>query len=439
MREQARIAVVIPALNEEHAIGHVLDAIPRWVDDVVVVDNGSRDRTADVARAHGARVVTEPRRGYGQACLTGLNALTEPDIVVFLDGDFSDRPDEMGALVDPIVRRAAELVIGSRTRGTAEPGALTPQARFGNWLACGLMRWFWGARFTDLGPFRAIRFSTLRRLRMRDTNFGWTVEMQVKAAAAAIPCAEVAVRYRRRIGISKISGTLKGVILAGTKILYTIFCAAARARQFRLPPPSPRLICVFTRYPEPGKTKTRLIGALGAEGAADVQRRLTEAVVRTAQAAARRSAADIAIWFAGGSESKMRTWLGGNLPFAPQAGSDLGQRMAGAFRSGFERGYERIVLIGADCPDLTAEILEKAFAALTQHDIVMGPARDGGYYLIGMKRAWPLLFQGVPWGADTVLEHTLAIGKQAGLSIGLMDTLRDVDTAEDLALLRAPG
>lgn len=226
MRQHARIAVIIPALNEERAIGHVLEAVPAWVDDVIVADNGSHDQTVVVAQSHGARVITEPRRGYGSACLAGIAALSAPDIVVFVDGDFSDHPDEMDSLVDPILRQEADLVIGSRIRGRAEPGALTPQARFGNWLACLLIRVFWGVNYSDLGPFRAIRFSTLQKLNMQDTNFGWTVEMQVKAAAMCVPSTEVAVSYRRRIGASKISGTVRGVILAGTKILYTIFRAA---------------------------------------------------------------------------------------------------------------------------------------------------------------------------------------------------------------------
>jgi glycosyltransferase involved in cell wall biosynthesis len=222
MRDNARIATIIPALNEEQAIGHVLDAIPEWVDERIVVDNGSRDRTPEAASDRGATVLHEPERGYGAACLRGIAALAGVDVVVFLDGDYSDYPEEMAALVDPILAGEAEMVIGSRVLGERERGALTPQARFGNWLSCLLMRLVWGARHTDLGPFRAIRFDTLQRLDMRDRNYGWTVEMQVKAAKRGVPVREVAVRYRKRIGKSKVSGTLKGVVLAGTKILYTI-------------------------------------------------------------------------------------------------------------------------------------------------------------------------------------------------------------------------
>ncbi len=226
MRFGARVAVVIPALNEERSIGWVVAAIPEWVDEIIVVDNGSTDRTAEVARAHRARVVSEPRRGYGSACLAGIAALGDPDVVVFLDGDFSDHPAEMSLLVDPIVRGEADLVAGSRVLGQRERCALTPQARFGNWLACLLIRLLWDARYSDLGPFRAIRTSVLKHLEMRDPDYGWMVEMQIKATREGWRVKEVPVSYRRRIGKSKVSGTLKGVVGAGTKILLTIFLFA---------------------------------------------------------------------------------------------------------------------------------------------------------------------------------------------------------------------
>jgi glycosyltransferase involved in cell wall biosynthesis len=217
------IAVVIPALDEEQAIGKVLRDIPEGARQVVVVDNGSRDRTAEVARGLGAEVVAEPRRGYGQACLTGIAQLDRPDIVVFLDGDYSDYPEEMSELVAPLLTGEADLVIGSRTLGQREKGALLPQARFGNWLSTLLIRLLFGVSFTDLGPFRALRFDALQRLAMQDRDFGWTVEMQVKAARLGLRAVEVPVRYRRRIGTSKITGTLSGTLRAGHKILWTIF------------------------------------------------------------------------------------------------------------------------------------------------------------------------------------------------------------------------
>lgn len=216
------VDVVIPALNEEDAIGYVLDEIPRdLVRRIVVADNGSTDRTAAVARAHGALVVPAPRRGYGSACLAALATLHDdpPDVVVFLDGDRSDRAEQMERLLAPIARGEADFVVGSRALGERERGALTPQQRVGNHIACLALRIFYGARYTDLGPFRAIRYGTLVSLGMHDPDYGWTVEMQIKAARAGVPHAEVPVDYRRRIGESKVSGTLRGTIGASVKIL----------------------------------------------------------------------------------------------------------------------------------------------------------------------------------------------------------------------------
>ena len=232
MRDGRRIVVVIPARDEERAIGSVLAEIPPWVDRIVVADNGSRDRTAEVAKAAGAIVVAEREPGYGAACLAGLREIGDADIVVFLDGDYSDYPQEMGSLVDPILGGRADMVIGSRVLGEREAGALTPQQRFGNWLATRLIRLIWGVRYTDLGPFRAIAAPALSRLAMRDRTYGWTVEMQIKAALAGMRSVEVPVRYRRRIGISKISGTVKGTIKAGCKILGLIgrFALMPRAK-----------------------------------------------------------------------------------------------------------------------------------------------------------------------------------------------------------------
>lgn len=220
----AFVSVVIPAYNEEDAVGKTLDDIPLdVVNEIVVVDNGSTDRTAEVARRHGARVVREARRGYGQACLAGIDAINPAtEIVVFLDADYSDDAREVASLLAPILDGRADMVIGSRSLGRREKGALAPQARFGNWLATSLIRGLWGVAFTDLGPFRAIRREKLRAMTMRDTNFGWTVEMQVKAAILRVPTAEVAVSYRRRVGKSKITGTLRGTVGAGVKIIWTI-------------------------------------------------------------------------------------------------------------------------------------------------------------------------------------------------------------------------
>lgn len=219
MRQGKRICVVIPALNEREAIAKVLGDIPGWVDAVIVADNGSTDGTGEIAKAHHALVVQESERGYGAACLAGIAACGETDVIAFLDADYSDHPEELGSVVDPIVSGDHDLVIGSRVTGGAKKGALTLQQRFGNWLACKLMNALWRTCYTDLGPFRAIDARALERLAMRDRGYGWTVEMQIKAALMGLKATETPVSYRPRIGVSKISGTLKGTVLAGTKIL----------------------------------------------------------------------------------------------------------------------------------------------------------------------------------------------------------------------------
>lgn len=231
MEEKTTIDVLIPAWNEEKALPLVLDDLPKaWVRNVIVCDNGSTDRTAEVARQKGAIVIREPARGYGNACLAGLRYLNglppseRPEIVVFLDGDYSDYPDELPKVVAPILEEKMDLVIGSRRLSGMEPGAMTFPQQFGNWLAPLLIRWFYGYQFSDLGPFRAVRWQALDAMQMQDKNFGWTVEMQIRAAKLKMKCTEVPVRYRKRAaGKSKVSGTVKGTVLAGVKIITTIF------------------------------------------------------------------------------------------------------------------------------------------------------------------------------------------------------------------------
>lgn len=222
------IRVIIPAFNEQNAVGLVIEEIPKGlVTEVVVVDNGSTDHTYQKATSMGATAIKEPIKGYGRACLAGMAHLSKndkkPDIVVFLDGDHSDYPTQMSDLVAPILKDEADLVIGSRALGKKEKGSMTIQQRFGNALATYLIRLFYGVSFTDLGPFRAIRYTSLLDIEMRDKTYGWTVEMQVKAAKKRMRIAEVAVDYRRRVGISKVSGTIRGTFGAGYKIIRTIF------------------------------------------------------------------------------------------------------------------------------------------------------------------------------------------------------------------------
>ncbi len=224
----SNIIVIIPAYNEEESISEVIGDIPKdLVGEIIVVNNNSTDNTAQNAESAGATVLYEPHMGYGYACLRGISYAESkserPDIIVFLDGDYSDYPEEMSELVKPIFDDDMDLVIGSRTLGESAEGALFPQQIFGNWLAVNLIRLLYGVKFTDLGPFRAIKFDRLVELNMVDKTYGWTVEMQIKAAKNKFRCAEVPVRYRKRIGVSKITGTLSGSFKAAFKILWTIF------------------------------------------------------------------------------------------------------------------------------------------------------------------------------------------------------------------------
>lgn len=224
------VSVIIPALNEEAALPLVLAEIPDWVHRIIVVDNGSSDATSIVARDAGAEVVWEPKRGYGSACLAGLREVRDEDIIVFLDADYSDFPSEISLLIDPIACGRADFVVGSRILGGASLGVLTWPQWFGNRLACGIMRLVWNGSFTDLGPFRAIKRTSLEALMMSDPNYGWTVEMQIKALLHKMPYAEVPVRYRNRVGSSKISGTVRGTLAAGSKILWVLFGAVLSHR-----------------------------------------------------------------------------------------------------------------------------------------------------------------------------------------------------------------
>jgi len=222
------IDVIIPAFNEEESVGLVVNDIPKnLVRDIIVVNNNSTDNTVESASNAGAIVIDEPRKGYGSACLKGMEKVkgnaTPPDMVVFIDADYSDYPEEIKKLVQPIINDNIDLVIGSRALGEKENGSMMPQQIFGNWLATTLIKLLYNKKFTDLGPFRAIKWSKLLEIQMCDTNFGWTVEMQVKAAKNNLTFAEVPVSYRKRIGISKITGTIKGTVMAGYKIITTIF------------------------------------------------------------------------------------------------------------------------------------------------------------------------------------------------------------------------
>lgn len=226
-QQKPLIYVIIPAFNESQSIGKVIDDIPDMVNEIIVVDNASTDHTGEFAKEHGATVLRENRKGYGYSCLKGMDYISEKakqnDIIVFLDGDYSDFPAEIAMLISPITSSGFDMVIGSRVLGERQKGSMLFQQIAGNWLATTLIKLFYNAHFTDLGPFRAITWNALQQINMKDKTFGWTVEMQVKAAKLNLKFTEIPVSYRKRIGVSKVSGTIKGTILAGYKILLTIF------------------------------------------------------------------------------------------------------------------------------------------------------------------------------------------------------------------------
>lgn len=222
-----KISVIIPAFNEENAIAKVINEIPKIVSEIIVVSNNSTDKTIEVAQEAGATVLSENRKGYGYACLKGMDYISmqeiKPDVIVFIDGDYSDYPEELIQLIQPIINDNVDFVIGSRVKKFRELGSMTPQQVFGNWLATFLMRVFFNAKFTDLGPFRAIKYKKLLGLHMEDKTYGWTVEMQLKAIKQKLSYVEIPVRYKNRIGVSKVSGTVKGTVMAGIKIIGWIF------------------------------------------------------------------------------------------------------------------------------------------------------------------------------------------------------------------------
>ncbi len=221
------INVIIPAYNEEGSIGHVIKDIPSIVSEIIVVNNNSNDRTVEVAKKAGATVLNETNRGYGYACLKGMEYIfkknEKPTIIVFLDGDYSDYPEQLTEIVQPIIENNVDFVVGARVKELRENNSMTFPQKFGNWLATSLMKLFFGSTFTDLGPFRAIKYNKLLSLNMEDKTYGWTVEMQLKVLKRKYSYVEIPVKYRNRIGISKVSGTIKGAIFAGVKILSWIF------------------------------------------------------------------------------------------------------------------------------------------------------------------------------------------------------------------------
>ncbi|TVS03325.1 MAG: DUF2064 domain-containing protein [Phycisphaerales bacterium] len=441
MRNGQSVAVIIPALDEEATIARVIARVPEWADRIIVVDNGSTDTTASTAFAAGAEVVYEPVAGYGRACLTGIAEATgkerkdkpRADILVFLDADGSDEPEQMDRLVDPIASGQMDMVIGSRTLGDAAPGSMTPPQRVGNRIATFCIKTLWGVRYTDLGPFRAIRGRSLESLAMDDAAFGWTVQMQIRASKARLNTAETPVDYARRAGgNSKISGTVSGVFRAGKGILG---CVAREYMQGRSSVKPREALGVFAKYPSPGKAKTRLIPALGADGAAELHEQMLRHALRCVDELASERAVETTVWQTGAEAHAFAERFAPDTPCRDQTGQDLGERMHNAFVAMLS-GADRAIIVGTDCPEISPGLLEDAFDALGRNDLVLGPAADGGYYLVGLKRPAAGLFQGIAWGAGGVLRKTLSRAASIGLKTRLLTVLSDVDHPEDIGVWR---
>jgi rSAM/selenodomain-associated transferase 1 len=534
-------SVIIPALNEAPVIGQVVTRLRECqvlreagITDIVVVDNGSDDETATMARAAGARVVQEPQRGYGRACLAGVLAAKDTDVIVLMDGDGSDVPEDILRVWEPVQAGAADLAMGSRVRGHCEPGALMPQQRVGNAVGAILLRLLYGVRVSDIGPLRAIRRETLLRLEMSEMTYGWSVEMLAKAGRLGLRVQEVPVDYRKRAGgRSKVAGTICGTVKASGRILRTItrhrrwqpsgtrtsvknssgphawrLKIAARGLRPQSPParaktkrrlldrrsrregnphlkthleeanklpqesnPSrvevnnqsgeyktiiyeprkaveqeavltscpKRALFIVARAPVAGQTKTRLGAVIGHEAATVLYQAFLQDLGARFTRAAARDGYDL-YWFyaapCGLSEAEFAASVPSGAGFIRQHEGDFAARLWQGFQAVRGRGYERIVVIGSDSPHLPAAWVAQAFAALERDEVVLGPARDGGYYLLGQRGTPVDLFSGITMSTSTVYAETLARAQAAGLRVALTPATFDIDEVDDLNRLR---
>lgn len=455
-RADQRIAIVIPALNEEAAIGRHVSAILDQpairtlpVERLIVVDNGSDDGTESAARAAGAEVIPEPQRGYGAACLAGVRAAAGSDIILLMDGDGSDDLTDAARIAHRVLRGEADLAMGSRARGVTERGALTFQQRVGNAFGSLALQALYGAHVSDLGPLRAIRRDALLRLQMREMRYGWSTEMLAKAARAGLRISEEPVAYHQRIaGQSKVGGTLRGTVMASAYILRTLSrytrwnpsaMSAQAADDLR------QALFIVARTPAVGQTKTRLGAHLGHETTATLYSAFLRDLGGRFTEAAARDGYDLYWYFTPPDEMDdalaeeafvQAVPAGGKL--LRQVGDDFGQRLRHGFEALRERGYERVVVIGSDSPHLPSVWIREAFASLRNDDVVIGPARDGGYYLLGLcaSAEMPDLFSGVPMSSPDTCARTIERAKRLNLSVTYTPRSFDVDEVADLHLLR---
>lgn len=466
------IAMVMPALNEEAAVGAqvralqthpVLAALP--IRRIIVVDNGSDDATAEVARAAGAEVVCEPRQGYGYACLAGVRAAEDCEILLLMDADGSDDLAGAARVAAMVARGEADLAMGSRALGKSERGALSLQQRVGNSIGARALRLLYGARVSDIGPVRAIRREALLRLEMREMAYGWSTEMLAKAARAGLRIMETPADYHRRAGgKSKVAGTLSGTVKASAHIIRTLWryrgwqptagastgLQTSTERPYASAPMQRDALFIVARLPVVGQTKTRLGRALSYEAAAALYAAFLRDLGKRFSDAAMRDGYDLYWYYAapdeyGEAEFAVCVPAGGRLMRQPAR--DFAARLWHGFAELAARGYERIVVLGSDSPHIPADRVRAAFAALNTHDVALGPARDGGYYLLGQRRAWHTashaalwpadLFTGIQMSTATVCAETLARAEALGLRLAMLPTSFDVDEVSDLETLAA--
>jgi len=440
------VSVIIPALDEEQSIGAVIEAIPRdIVGEVIVVDGGSRDATRELARERGARVLSEPLRGYGRACARGVSE-AHGEIVVFLDADGANDPQDIQALVAPIAEGSADLVLGSRlcpVRAAAVLSAAMPaHQRLGNRLAALLIRVRHGVPVTDLSPFRAVRRTMLLALPINDLTFGWPTEMIVNAARAGWRIIEVPVSCRPRSGgRSKVSGTLRGATLAAVHILGAILGPARVGGPEAVggpdgvaPARGASVVVVMAKGPVPGRTKTRLCPPLTPLEAAG----LYEALLRDTMdlVSGLRGVEMVVAVSPRNAVDEVRRIAPRGARIIAVEGADIGECLRSAMGLLFSDGFTRVVAVGSDSPTLPAEYIERAVAMLTDSDVVLGPAEDGGYYLIGIRQTQPGLFTDIAWSSSRVAAQTLERAAALGLTVAQLPSWYDVDTPVELERLR---
>ena len=428
MRMGSSVGVIVPIRDETQSPDTVISAIPQWIDEVIVCDSGSTERSPRMTIECNGRVVRELRCRYGSTYAEAVKVLNCPDIVVFLSADSIPSPDEVKHLVDPIVSDEADMLLAK-----TEPGMRSPHVFSDHGLCRRLIAFIRDMAFTDPVLFQAVRFTALQRLTIRGPDHLWRVQILIKAMKNGLRIRDVPVSSMRKIR-TKRSRTPRGLSSWCVKILGALLRAARDGLSGDGNVRTEENLVILARYPVPGKTKTRLIPALGAQGAADLHRKMAEFTVYKMRDLAGRNSLTVKIFLDGSNIERMRQWLGTAYAYYHQADGDLGRRMLNAFRRAFREGSERTVIVGTDCPGLDGELVDTAFNELHQHDLVIGPASDGGYYLIGARRPHPALFAHIPWGTGEVLKATLRVAIDSGLSVKLLKQLDDIDRPEDVHL-----